>query len=95
MRETDRETDREKNRQRERQTKRERMREGGRSKGGQRESRTETKRKEMFYGVGHVVKDHSDSERGNPLLPLHGLLFSISSKECIICPFPQTGQHIP
>ena len=25
------------------------------------------------------VKDHSDSERGNPLLP-HGLLFLISSK---------------
>ena len=27
-----------------------------------------------------MVKDHSDSERGNPLLPLHGLLFPISSK---------------
>ena len=26
-----------------------------------------------------MVKDHSDSERGSPLLP-HGLLFSISSK---------------
>ena len=26
-----------------------------------------------------MVKDHSDSERGNPLLP-HGLLFSINSK---------------
>ena len=26
-----------------------------------------------------MVKDHSDSERGNPLLP-HGLLFPISSK---------------
>ena len=49
-------------------------------------------RKEMFYltthsthfilrlyGVGHMVKDHSDSERGNPLPP-HGLLFPISSK---------------
>ena len=32
-----------------------------------------------LYGVGHMVKDHSDSKRGNPLLP-HGLLFSISSK---------------
>ena len=21
----------------------------------------------QLYGVGHVVKDHSDSERGNPL----------------------------
>ena len=28
----------------------------------------------ILYGVGHIVKDHSDSERGNPLLP-HGLLF--------------------
>ena len=26
-----------------------------------------------------MVKDHSDSERGNPLLP-HGLLFPIGSK---------------
>ena len=27
-----------------------------------------------LYGVGHMVKDHSDSERGNQLPP-HGLLF--------------------
>ena len=33
-----------------------------------------------LYGVGHMVKDHSDSERGNPLPP-HGLLFPISSKD--------------
>ena len=33
----------------------------------------------QLYGVGHMVKDHSDSERGNPMLP-HGLLFLISSK---------------
>ena len=32
-----------------------------------------------LYGVIHMVKDHSDSERGNPLPP-HGLLFPISSK---------------
>ena len=32
-----------------------------------------------LYGVRHMVKDHSVSERGNPLLP-HGLLFPISSK---------------
>ena len=32
-----------------------------------------------LYGVRHMVKDHSDSERGNPL-PSHGLLFPISSK---------------
>ena len=25
-----------------------------------------------LYGVGHMVKDHSDSERRNPLPPLHG-----------------------
>ena len=37
-----------------------------------------------LYGVGHMVKDHTDSERAN-LLPPHGLLFPISS---II---PQTG----
>ena len=46
-----------------------------------------------LYGVGHV-KDHSDSERGNPL-PLHGLLFPINSKGSFICTIPQTGQHIP
>ena len=27
-----------------------------------------------LYGVGHMVKNHSDSERGNTLLQ-HGLLF--------------------
>ena len=32
-----------------------------------------------LYGVGHMVNDHSDSERGNPLPP-HGLLFPINSK---------------
>ena len=31
-----------------------------------------------------MVKDHSESERGNPL-PSHGLLFPISSKGCFIC----------
>ena len=43
-----------------------------------------------LYGVRHMVKDHSDSERGNPLL-LHGLLFPISSKGSFICIIPQTG----
>ena len=43
-----------------------------------------------LYGIGHMVKDHSDSERGNPLQP-HGLLFSISSKGSFICTIPQTG----
>ena len=41
-------------------------------------------------GIRHMVKDHSDSERGNPLLP-HGLLFPISSKGSFICITPQTG----
>ena len=37
-----------------------------------------------LYGVRHMKKDHSDSNRGNPLPP-HGLLFSISSKGYFIC----------
>ena len=40
-----------------------------------------------LYGVRHMVKDHSDSERGNPLLP-HGLLFPIRSKGSFICIIP-------
>ena len=31
-----------------------------------------------LYGVRHMVKDHSDSEKGNPLPP-HRLLLSINS----------------
>ena len=36
----------------------------------------------LLYGVGDMVKDHSDTVRGNPLPPLYGLLnvFPISSK---------------
>ena len=37
-----------------------------------------------LYGVGHMVKDHSDSERENPLPP-HGLLFTINSNGFYIC----------
>ena len=48
-----------------------------------------------LYDVEHIVKDHSDRERGNPLSPLNGLLFPISSKGSFICTIPQTGQHIP
>ena len=36
-----------------------------------------------LYGVGHMAKNHSDSERGNPLPP-HGLLFPISSNSSFI-----------
>ena len=32
-----------------------------------------------LYGMGYMVKDRLDSERGNPMPP-HGLLFPISSK---------------
>ena len=42
-----------------------------------------------LYGVGHMAKDHSDSERGNALPP-HGLLFPIN-KGSFICTIPQTG----
>ena len=44
----------------------------------------------QLYGVGHMVKDHSDSEKGNLLLP-HGLLFPISSKGSFICIILKTG----
>ena len=40
-----------------------------------------------LFGVGHMVKDHSDSEKRNPLPP-HGLLFPISSKGSFICTIP-------
>ena len=38
----------------------------------------------LLYGVGHMVKCHSDSKRGNPLPLLHGLFSSINSKEYFI-----------
>ena len=44
----------------------------------------------QLYGVRHMVKDHSDSEKGNPLLP-HRLLFTINSKGSFICTTPHTG----
>ena len=43
-----------------------------------------------LYGVRHMVKDHSDSEKGNPLPPYRLLLF-INSKGSFICTIPQTG----
>ena len=36
-----------------------------------------------LYHVRHMIKDHSDSKRGNPLPP-HGLLFPISSNGSFI-----------
>ena len=44
----------------------------------------------QLYGVRHMVKDHSDSDKGNPLPP-HKLLLSINSKGSFICTIPQTG----
>ena len=46
-----------------------------------------------LYGVRHMVKDHSDSEKRNPLPP-HRLLLSINSKGSFICTIPQTGLNI-
>ena len=48
----------------------------------------------QLYGVKHMVKDHSDSEKGNSVLP-HRLLFPINSKGSFICTIPQRGLHIP
>ena len=45
-----------------------------------------------LYGIGHMVKDHSDSERAN-LLPPHGLLFPISSKGSFTCTIPDRITH--
>ena len=41
-----------------------------------------------LYGVIHIVKDHSDSERGDPLPP-HGAFSPISSKGSFICITPR------
>ena len=46
----------------------------------------------QLYGVGHMVKDHSDSVRGNPL-PQHGLFFPINSKGSFICTIPDRIAH--
>ena len=43
-----------------------------------------------LYSIRYMVKDHSDSERGNPLPP-YGLIFPISSKGSFTCTIPQTG----
>ena len=42
-----------------------------------------------LHGVKNMLKDHSDSERGNLLPPLHGLRFLISSKGSFICTIPK------
>ena len=45
-----------------------------------------------LYGIRHMVKDHSDSEKGN-LLPPHSLLFPIKSMGCFICTIPDRIAH--
>ena len=45
-----------------------------------------------LYGVRHMVKDHSNSEKGNPLPP-HGVLFPISSKGSFTYTIPQRIAH--
>ena len=47
-----------------------------------------------LYSIMYMVKDHSDSMRGNPLPLLHGPLFLISSNGPFICTIPETGYHI-
>ena len=48
-----------------------------------------------LYTIGHMVKNHSNNERVNPLPPLLELLFSINSKGSFTCTIPQTGYYIP
>ena len=38
-----------------------------------------------LYGVRHMVKDHSDSEKGNLLLP-HRLLFQLTARVLLYAP---------
>ena len=40
-----------------------------------------------------MVEDHSDNKRGNPVLPLHGLLFLINSKGSFIYTIPHSTHH--
>ena len=44
-----------------------------------------------LYGVGHIVKDHSDNQRGNLVPPLHGVFFLISNKVSFICIISHIG----
>ena len=46
----------------------------------------------QLYGFRHMVKDYSDSERGNLFQP-HGQLFLISSKNYFKCIITQTGEQ--
>ena len=38
----------------------------------------------LLYGIGHMVNDHSDSERGNLLPPLHS--FRLAERDLLYEP---------
>ena len=46
-----------------------------------------------LYGICHMGIDHSYNEKGNPLPPLYGLLFLISSEGSFICTIPQDSTY--
>ena len=43
----------------------------------------------LLYVVGHMVEDHSENEKGNPLLS------PSSSERLFMCTISQTGYHTP
>ena len=45
-----------------------------------------------LYGVGHMVNDHSESDKENTLPP-YRLFFFISSKDSFICIIPDRITH--
>ena len=47
----------------------------------------------ISYGIRYMVKDHSDSEKENPLPPHRLLLLSINSKGSFICTIPRPSLH--
>ena len=50
-----------------------------------------------LYGVRLMVKDHSDSEGGNMLLPPHRIAFPITARNLLYAPFHRWDikYHIP
>ena len=42
-----------------------------------------------LYGIAHMIKGHLD-EKGNPLLPLHGALFSLAARDLLSVPSHRT-----
>ena len=43
-----------------------------------------------LYGIGHMVKDHTDSERGNTLPP-HGYSFRLTARVLLYAPSHRQG----